>query len=81
MSGIRFCTLSKQMTPDDFDSRVRDFLQLPADPVLLSPQFLREFNGREQARKLAGLIDRMLDARAGVRPPAEEPERELVEVE
>ena len=81
MSGVRFFTGSKQMKPNEFDSRIRDFLQLPTDPELLSPQFLREFNGREQARKLAGLIDRMLDTRAGDRAPVEEPERELMEVE
>jgi glycosyltransferase involved in cell wall biosynthesis len=81
MSGVRFVAVSDQLTTAEFDARIREFLQMPTDPAILSPQFLREFNGREQARKLAGLIDKMLDKQAGIVSPAAEPEHELAEVQ
>lgn len=62
-SGVRYVTLNDRMDEASCDARLMEFLQLPTEPVNLNPDFLQEFNGREQARKLAGLIDSILDRR------------------
>jgi glycosyltransferase involved in cell wall biosynthesis len=64
MSGVRFVTLFPEMDEPTIDARVMRFLNLSTDPCDLSEQFLVDFNGRNQARTLAGLIDKLL----GVRP-------------
>jgi hypothetical protein len=61
MSGVPFVTLSPGMDDQLIDARMIQFLSLPTGPVDLSEQFLSEFNGRNQARTLAGLLDRILD--------------------
>lgn len=66
MSGVRFVTLSPEMDEPTIDARVIEFLNLSTDPCDLSEQFLVDFNGRNQARTLAGLVDKLL----GVRPSA-----------
>jgi len=66
MSGVRFMTLSPNMDESVIDARMTEFLRLPTDPVDLSDQFLIKFNGRDQARTLAGLLDEVF----GVRPEA-----------
>ena len=60
-SGVRYVTLNDQMDEASCDARLMDFMRLPTEPVSLTPDFLKEFNGREQARKLAGLIDSIVD--------------------
>jgi glycosyltransferase involved in cell wall biosynthesis len=60
ISGVRFVTLFPDMEEDAIDARMIEFLNLPTDPVSLSERFLVEFNGRNQARALAGLLDKML---------------------
>jgi glycosyltransferase involved in cell wall biosynthesis len=62
MSGVRYVTLSPEMDESAIDARMINFLNLPTDPADLSQQFLIEFNGRNQARTLAGLLDKMLAA-------------------
>jgi glycosyltransferase involved in cell wall biosynthesis len=79
-SGVGFVAVSDELIATEFDARIREFLQMPTDPAILSPQFLGEFNGKEQAGKLAGLIDRMLDQRAGIVSPVAEPEHDLAGV-
>jgi glycosyltransferase involved in cell wall biosynthesis len=80
ISGIRFLTMSEQMGASENEDRLMEFLRLPTEPVSLSSRFLDEFNGRNQARTLAGLLDRMLGGpitEAGVRiagSQKEEPE-------
>jgi hypothetical protein len=58
---VPFVTLSRGMDDQLIDARMIQFLSLPTGPVDLSEQFLSEFNGRNQARTLAGLLDRILD--------------------
>lgn len=64
MSGVRFVTLSPEMDEPAIDARIFEFLKLKTDPADLSEQFLVEFNGRNQARTLAGLLDKMLGVRS-----------------
>jgi hypothetical protein len=61
MSGVRFVTMSQQFDPSENDRRLLEFLSLPTEPVTLSEQFLNEFNGRNQAHTLAGMLDRIID--------------------
>jgi glycosyltransferase involved in cell wall biosynthesis len=61
MSGVRYVTLSPEMDEPAIDARMLEFLNLPTDPAKLSEQFLIEFNGRNQARTLAGLLDKLFD--------------------
>jgi glycosyltransferase involved in cell wall biosynthesis len=72
MSGVRFVTLSPQMDENTIDARLLEFLSLPIDPVDLSEQFLVEFNGRNQACTLAGLLDTMLGAHPSSSPVFDE---------
>jgi len=72
MSGVRFVTLSPDMDESAIDARMIEFLKLPTDPVKLSEQFLFEFNGRSQARTLAGLLDTMLGVRRSKTPVLDE---------
>jgi len=60
MSGARFVTISPDMDESTVDERMIEFLNLPTEPAELSERFLFEFNGRNQARTLAGLLDKML---------------------
>jgi glycosyltransferase involved in cell wall biosynthesis len=60
MSGVRFVTMSQQFDPSENDRRLLEFLSLPTEPVSLSEQFLNEFNGRNQAHTLAGMLDRII---------------------
>jgi glycosyltransferase involved in cell wall biosynthesis len=64
MSGVRFVPLYPDMDDAAIDARMVEFLNLPTHSVELQEQFLVEFNGRNQARTLAGLLDKIL----GVRP-------------
>ena len=61
MSGVRYVTLSPEMDEPAIDARMINFLNLPTDPADLSHQFQTEFNGRTQARTLAGLLDKLFD--------------------
>lgn len=72
LSGVRYVVLSPDMDEAAIDNAMMEFLDLPTDPVELSQQFLNEFNGRNQARTLAGLIDRMLEGQPIAGDPAEE---------
>ena len=81
MSGIPFVTLSATMTESLIDRRLLDFLNLSTQPSTLSERFLIDFNGRSQARTLAGLLDRMLDTHPhDLDATVEEPSMETVEV-
>jgi len=60
MSGARFVTISPDMDESTVDERMIEFFNLSTEPAQLSQQFLTEFNGRNQARTLAGLLDNML---------------------
>jgi glycosyltransferase involved in cell wall biosynthesis len=62
-SGVPFVALSPGMSDDAIDDRMLAFLKMPSAPVPLSQVFLADFDGRNQARTLAGLIDGMLDKR------------------
>jgi hypothetical protein len=57
LSGVPFVTLSPELDEDMIDGRVVDFLKLPSQPVRVSEHFSTQFNGRNQARTLASLID------------------------
>jgi hypothetical protein len=52
--------LSPDLDEPTMDARMMEFINLPSDPVPVSEQFLSDFNGRNQAQKLAGLLDGML---------------------
>ena len=81
MSGVRYVTLSPGMDDAAVDARMMEFLKLTTDPAELREQFLTEFNGRSQARNLAGLLDTMLDPHpVGSRVSHEEPAGKAVEV-
>ena len=72
MSGVRFVTISPEMDEPAIDARIFEFLQLNTDPADLSEQFLVEFNGRNQACTLAGLLDKMLGVRPSGNPASDE---------
>jgi glycosyltransferase involved in cell wall biosynthesis len=59
-SGVRYVVLSPDLDEPTIDARMMEFINLPSDPVPVSEQFLSDFNGRNQAQKLAGLLDGML---------------------
>jgi len=81
MSGARFVTLTEEMEAVEADARLLQFLHLPTEPGTLSRDFLDQFNGRNQARKMAELIDGILDARLSPGGTfTEETSKELVEV-
>jgi glycosyltransferase involved in cell wall biosynthesis len=61
MSGVPFVTLTPELDESVIDARMVEFLNLSTKAVGLSEQFLQEFNGRNQARALAGLIDKLFD--------------------
>ena len=81
LSGVPHVIMTDQMDAALCDARLLEFLQLPTTPVDPTPRFLAEFNGRNQARKLAGHIDTILDRRlTGGSSRAEENGTEPVEV-
>ena len=63
LSGVPFVALSPELDEETIDGRMVDFLQLPSQPVPMSEQFSSQFNGRNQARKLAALIDGVVPRR------------------
>ena len=63
LSGVPFVTLSPELDEDTIDGRMVDFLNLPSQPVRVSEHFSTQFNGRNQARTLASLIDSVVGAR------------------
>jgi glycosyltransferase involved in cell wall biosynthesis len=81
MSGVPFVRLFSAMTESLIDMRLLEFLNLSTQPSPLSERFLVEFNGRNQVRTLAGMLDRMLDTKSnGSYIRGEERNREMVEV-
>jgi glycosyltransferase involved in cell wall biosynthesis len=80
MSGIRYVCMNEQMNAEECDARLLEFLRLPTTPVALTERFLTEFNGRDQARRLAEHIDDIIDRRyTHGRSVAEEDMNQLVE--
>ena len=80
MSGIRYVCMNEQMNAEECDARLLEFLRLPTTPVALTERFLTEFNGRDQARRLAEHIDDIIDRRyIHGRSVAEEDMNQLVE--
>ncbi len=60
LSGVPFVTLSPDLNEETIDDRMIEFLNLPTEAVNVSDKFMTEFNGRNQARSLAGLIDELM---------------------
>ena len=54
------------------DARVFEFLQLKTDPADLSEHFLVEFNGRNQARTLAGIAGQPARGSSQQQPDSDE---------
>ena len=81
MSGVRYVTLQSAMEETVVDSRMVEFLNFSTEPVTVSREFLTKFNGRNQARSMAGLIDNLLATRSRRAPePVSEDQKELAEV-
>ena len=81
MSGVPFVTLTRELDESVVDAHMVEFLNLSTKPVGLSEQFLQEFNGRNQARTLAGLIDNLFNGcYAGISVHTGECGTETVEV-
>jgi len=55
-SGVPTVSLYHGEPDHEFDRKLLAFLQLPTDPVVPSPWFLENFDGRRQAESLAQLI-------------------------
>jgi glycosyltransferase involved in cell wall biosynthesis len=59
-SGIPYCAIYPEDTPEEVDQKVILFLELPSEPIVASEWFWKEFDAGPQVQKLASLIDALV---------------------
>ena len=60
-SGIPNVRIYFDLSEEEIDARLADFLALPTDPVPMAPGFARKFDGTHQTGALARILDELTD--------------------
>ncbi len=67
-SNIRHVCVHEQSPPEDVDEGILQLLAMPPEPAAASKWFFEEFDGVEQTRRLAGILDGLSAAAPASRP-------------
>jgi glycosyltransferase involved in cell wall biosynthesis len=67
-SGIRHVCVYPDSTPDEVDERLLQILRMQPEPATASKWFFEEFDGAQQTRRLAGIMDELSHRARGGEP-------------